>query len=309
MAELKKTNLQSGELVIFSSEKTKTDTIESNESISNLKQKYKDSVLLEIFQMGRIPHSVLSDRILISTSGLTAVIKKLNEARPAPICVDNQGKFRFYSLKKSAEEYVKEELIPSLINDPLDERVILNIFSLLSAFKDKNRKDWLDKLESILSGNVDLDEYEEGIGFIKELEKYYIHSKDGAEKLLDLAVVDKELQKKFKYHLEYYRKNSFKNIWEVMNYWERENTIELYRLVDAFFVSFEKDENCPDFKNFPLTNIETYVEEVWDKIQGVLCRAMMRKLPKEDILHIWMGQGLEVHLALYLADKYRVYCQ
>ena len=306
MTERKKTNVPAPELVLLSP-KIKQDEDEK-QTIFDLKQKYKDVVLFEIYVSGMMLHTVLSHRIIVSKSGLNAIIKKLNDAETPPIHISRQGKFTLYSLEEAGKEYVRDELLNSMTLDEQDTESVHNIFRLLNAFKDQNPNNWVEILNNILDDADSFDEYEEGKGFIKELSNYYSHYCDGAEVLLGLAITDKELQKKIIEYLQDNRNKNFANAWEVLNYWEQEDVFEAYRLIDSIFEIIVGKEKFPDCNSFLLTDVALHIEKVLDKIQAGLLQALLRKMSKKEAIQLWLGHGLEKHLAIYLAEKYITDC-
>lgn len=303
MVELEKTGTLPSETIILPSKVTKFELAEK-QTIYNLKQKYKDAVLFEIFEDEDMLHSVLSHRVLVSASGLNAIIKRLNEAEPSPIKMERQGKFTIYSLEDSGKEYVRKELLQKIVMNEQDIKSVHNIYKLLSVFKDQNPETWVDKLKKMLEEDGNRDENEEGIGFIKELNKYYSRYSEGAEFLLGLAVTDKELQRKIEIYLRENKDRKLENVWDVLNYWEEEDTFEVCRLIDCLFNALTGYGDFPDSNSFSLTDVECHMEKVSDKIQAGLFQAMFRKMSKSEAVNLWLEYGIEKHLAIYLAEKY-----
>lgn len=311
MTDAKRVDTSSAKLVLVTSKPKEYDDIEiqnnEKETIYNLKQKYKDAVLFEIYEDEKILHSTLANRISISASGMNAVIKKLNEVKTPPICIEKQGKFTFYSLEEAGKKYVQDVLLPSTVSEAQNGKRVHNIFNLLSVFKDQNPKKWMHTLPEILTNKVS-EEFEEGCGFIKELGAYYFEASEYAENLLSLAVVDKELQKRI---LDYIKKNSsrnFENAWEVLDYWLQENCFEVYRLIDCLFETVIRDNDLPDDSVFELTDVAKYMDVVLNKIQAGLLRVLVRKIPKWDAAKMWVKNGMDKNLAIYIAEKYATYC-
>lgn len=307
MTQLQKRDLASSGVVLLQTKKSDAtpDEIKSKEkeTISNLKQKYKDAVLFEIYENPNILHSVLANRMPVSASGLNAIIKKLNEAVPSPIHTSRQGKFTLYKLEEAGIKYVEEEILPLLVSNMEDKECVGNIFRLLSSFKDQNPKKWVMILENILNGQDEWDDYEEGSGFIKEIGVYSSDSGEEAKALLDLAIVDKELKKKIVDYLKENKNKNFESVWDVLNFWEQENTLELYRLIDKIF-AIPVNGELIDNERFLLTDINIHLEKISDKIQANLLQALFKKLSKKEAIELWMAYGVETHLAIYLAEKY-----
>lgn len=308
MATLPKKDLSPSGVVLL--QKKKADNvpdkkqIAEKETIFSLRQKYKNVVLMEIYENEGILHSVLTNRICSSASGVNATIRRLNEAFPPPIRVKRQGKFTLYSLEKEGKIYVEKVLLPSIASNEEDRETIHNIFRLLSTFKDKNSKDWPGNLEKILNGQEELDDYDEGLGFIKELTKYYLKSNEEAESFLNLAIVDSELKEKLIDYIKETQNYAFENCWEILNYWEQEDTLEVYKLIDSIFDSIAAGEDILDYDTFSLTHAKLHLETISDKIQAILLRAFLKRLSKEGAVNLWLAYGIDIHLAIYLAEKY-----
>lgn len=311
MSEIKRADSSSSKLALLTSNQTRNNGIEmqkaEKETISEIKQKNKDAVLFEICESEKILHSMLANRIPLSASGLNAVIKKLNEAKIPPIHIDKQGKFTFYSLEDAGKIYIQEELMPTMASNVQDEERVHNIFKLLSAFKDQNPNKWMSVLRDILNGK-EVENFEEGCGFIKELGTYYLHSCEEAENLLNLAIVDKELQKEILDYIKESASRTWGSVWEILNYWLQEDNVEVYRLIDSFFTSIVGNEEMPECCNFALTDIADHIDAVLNKIQTGLLQALLRRISKWEAVQIWIEYGLDKNLAVYLAEKYFIYC-
>ncbi len=307
MAQMQKRDLASSGVVLLQTKKSgiTSDEIKNKEkeTILSVRQKYKDPVLFEIYENPNILHSVLANRMPVSPSGLNAIIKKLNEAVPSPIHTSRQGKFTLYKLEESGKKYVEEELLAIMASNMEDRECVQNIFRLLSSFKDQNPQKWVEIMENILNGQDEWDDYEEGSGFIKEISGYYLSSSKEAEALLDLAVVDRELKKKIIDYLKENKSKNFGSVWDVLNFWEQENTLELYRLIDNIF-AIPINGKPLDNDSFSLTDVKIHSEKISDKIQANLLQALFKKLSKEEAIQLWTKNGVGMHLAIYLAEKY-----
>lgn len=278
------------------------ETSDDKDTIYTLKQKYKDSLLLEIYECSRILHSVLAGRILVSPSGLNAIIKKLNEVDHAPIHIDKKSKFTFYSLEEAGSKYVEEILLPQIIPSDGSKQWIDDMVQLLGAFKDKNAKSWIEKLGNILEKEEDPDN--EGYLFIQQLTGFYTQYVKEAEKLLNLVVVDKELQSKILSYMKACKNKAFQNVWEALNYWNGKDCIQTYRLIDDIFLSISGKRKQPEASDYQLKGISDNLEILSDKIQACLLQAFVRRISKEESINMWIEHGVETHLSLYLAEKY-----
>ena len=307
VAGLRENNQISSNLILLSAEREESPE-DAKDSIFELKQKYKDIVLFEIYESEKMLHSTLANRLPVSASGLNAIVKKLNEAQPPPIHIEKQGKFTFYSLEESGIAYVREELLPNMAPDQESEISIQNIFRLLHIFKDRNAKKWMEDLVHILDGEVDFEDHEEGFGFLRELGAYQLRYGRNAEAILKVAVAEKEIQKKILVYLEKNKSSSFENLWEILNYWEQENCLEVYRLIDNLFMALAGKASMPEGNEFALTDALEYMNPVLDKLQASLLQVLFKRLSKQEAIIYWIDFGLEKHLAVYLAEKYENCC-
>lgn len=283
--------------------------------ILQIKQKYRDQVFMEIHESGRILHAQLANRISVSASGLNAIVKKLNEISVKTIHETKAGKFKFYTLTGECDKYVKSVILPTVISDKQDEEEVHNLFNLLSVYKDKNQEVWQDKIMKLLEKKPTDDEetldMSDAIGceLLQALGQFYQREKDKAKRLLELGIADKQIQQSI---ISYFDKNFMNNnatAWGTLNQWERQDCVKTYAVLDELFRSFfEGDVNVENIRDY-FQSDESQIDKVLDKIQANVFRAFARGCSKDVLLDVWLKADMEKHLALYLAEKYSVFCE
>lgn len=274
-----------------------------SETIIHLKQKFKDPVLLELYQSVRMLHSVLANRIEVSPSGLNAIIKKLNDIPDAPIQIDKKGKFTYYSLLKPGIEYVEKTLLPMFAVKDEEKEAFNNIYDLAAAFKDKTQEKWGEKLLAVLEEETSEDD--EGFGFIKELGSYYTFGQEKAHTLLKIIVPDKDIYQKIIAYLDACNKVELKAVEEILNQWGQQNCTATYRLLDGLFGWLQGKCELPNGQEVDLWQVGQCVDRVFDWIQARVLRGITQDMNKEEAVVLFSSLGLEVHIAWYLAEKYQ----
>lgn len=280
------------------------------EAIAQIRQKYRDPLLMEIYESGRIIHAGLANRLSVSVSGLNAIIKKMNEVPIKPIRETKAGKFKFYTLTGDGKKYVESTLLPSVISNRRDSEEVHNLFLLLAMYKDQHQDAWCKNLKIFLekeSESADTaddvnksDEYE----LLQAFGQFYHRENSKAGKLLELSVADKELRQ----CIVLYFNNKYINndcVWSVLNQWEQQDTFEVYKMIDELFRSIDEEGRIVEKSMFCLTDIDLYFDVVLNKIQADILQAAFRQWSKDRILSTWLETDMEKHLALYLAEKYQ----
>lgn len=274
---------------------------EEKETIVQLKQKYKDTVLLEVFQSERILHSVLANRIKVSPSGLNAIIKRLNDIPDKAICMEKSGKFTYYTLSESGNAYVEGVLLPSFANDETEKKFFKNTYQLLNAFRDKNQAKWQEKLLDIVRDESVADD--EGNGFLNELSYYCVQSEEKAHALLRVLIPDKDCYQPIMEYLKTAHKLEVKSVEELLGQWLQDDEKEVYLLLDTLFEWLYGNSEYPDSKNFGLRYVEQNLERVCDWILAQTLKALMRNMNKVETAEYFFSLGLDWHMAWFLMEK------
>ena len=283
---------------------------EGIEAIAQIRQKYRDSVLMEVYESVRIIHAALANRLSVSVSGLNAIIKKVHEAPIQPIRETKAGKFKFYTLTEDGKKYVESTLLPSVISNKRDSEEVHNLFLLLAMYKDQHQDVWCTNLKTFLEKESEIadtademkksDEYE----LLQAFGQFYRRENSKAAKLLELSVADKDLRQSI---ISYFDNKYINNdgVWSVLNQWEQQDTFEVYKMIDELFRSIDEEDRTVEKSMFCLTDIDLYFDVVLNKIQADILQAINRQWSKDRILSTWLEKDMERHLALYLAEKYQ----
>ncbi len=292
----------------------KTGEISGNEgieAIAQIKQKYRDSLLMEIYESGRIIHAGLANRLPVSASGLNAIIKKMNEASIQPIRETKAGKFKFYTLTEDGKKYVESTLLPSVISNRRDSEEVHNLFLLLAMYKDQHQETWCKNLKMFLEKESKIADISDDVNKSDEYEllqafgQFYRREDSKAGKLLELSVADKELRQCIILYFNNKYINNNDCVWSILNQWEQQDTFEVYKMIDELFRSIGEEGRIVEKSMFCLTDIDSYFDVVLNKIQADILQAAFRQWPKDRILSTWLETDMERHLALYLAEKYQ----
>ncbi|MCI9465029.1 MAG: hypothetical protein HFI48_14280 [Lachnospiraceae bacterium] len=280
-------------------------------SISRIKQKYRDSVLLEIYESDRILHAELANRISVSASGLNAVIKKMNDGAVKTIREIKAGKFKFYTLTKESVEYIEMMILPLLIVSGQDAEEVHNLLHLLALYKDKNPEIWINRLAELSEEEyVELENDEDtgsalGCELLKAFSQFYRRETDKALKLLELGIPNKEVQQKLIlcFQEKYDKGNT--SPWVILNEWEQQDCLGVYSMLDDLFISIADEQYIMKKSSYQFQNVGAGFEIVMDKIKADVLHAMFCQWPKSKLIGLWLEEKLDVHLAVYIAEKFR----
>lgn len=275
-----------------------------------IRQKYKNQTLMEVYGTGNILHVTLANRLGVSASGLNATLKKLNDADPKPLQEVRAGKFKFYSLTETGKNYVETEILPLVMDSEQDKSEMNNIVNLLSAYKDKNHGKWNENLERLLEEEKTETENEDidaalGREFFKEYVRFYRRKSEKAENLLNLLIVDKDLKQKV---LEYVERKHAKNketVMDILNQWVEQDCEETYRLMDYFFQSSVSCGQDIESLDTYLPAAEEWLEAVHNRLLADALCALAGGWEKDQLAKKWIQDDMEKSLALYLAEQYR----
>ena len=291
----------------------KTGGISGNERIeviAQIKQKYRDPLLMEVHESGRIIHAGLANHISVSVSGLNAIIKKMNEVPIRPIRETKAGKFKFYTLTEDGEKYVKSALLPAVISNRRDEEEVHNLFKLFAIYKDQHQDVWCTKLkmflekESETSDTIDDVNESEEYELLQTFGQFYRRENSKAGNLLELCVADKELRKNIISYLDNQYINSDR-VWAVLNQWEQQDTFEVYKMIDELFRDIGEEGTIIEKSKYCLSDVDLYSDVVLNRIQADILQAVFKQWTREKILSVWLEEDMEKHMALYLAEKYQ----
>lgn len=282
-----------------------------SEFILQIKQKYRDSVLMEIHESGRILHAELANRIAVSASGLNAIIKKMNEYTQKTIRETKAGKFKIYTLTKESTKYIENVILPSMVDNKQDEEDVHNLFSLLSVYKDKNNGVWIKELTKLIEEEYVSQEVVEdadktlGYELLHALEQFYQQKTNKAKKLLELGVADKETYQSLMLYFEDKCNKNNEAVWLTLNLWVQQDCRRVYHMLDDLFLSFDKEEQLLKNSEFQFQDGEKKLEAIINKIKADILQAILHQWPKNKLIDFWIIDGMELQLAMYLAEKYK----
>ena len=281
------------------------------ENVDQIKQKYKNQTLLEIYWTDQILHVMLANRLGLSPSGLNATIKKINDVAARPLQEKRSGKFKSYSLTDVGKNYVETEVFSLLMDSEQDEEDIHSIYNLLSAYKDKNQGNWIRNLKELTSEsdvedeNIDVELRNE---FLSEYARFYRRESKKAEKFLNLLIADKELRQKIISNTKIKYIENKKTIVDILNQWVEQDCVEVYRVIDHLFQNIKEGRSNTDFLDTCLQDSEEWLEAIQDKLLADMLHALACNWKKEQLAKEWMQINMEKQLALYLAEQYRLLC-
>lgn len=304
------------DLKLISSEETgqvKTGRIEESEEFSGIKQKYKNQMILEVGWADQILHVKLANRLGVSPSGLNATIKKNTDAGFHPLRERKNGKFKFYSLSEEGWRYLESEVLPSFIDSDSDEEEARSVFDLLTAYKDENQGIWNENLQKLLETDSEASEYESmgdalGHEFLRQYIHFYCRDARKAECLLNLLIADKKLTQKIITNAQIQQVNRKQSIMHMINEWEAQDCEETYRIMDQLFGDVAVGKQAEETLDTSLQGTQEWLEMVQNKILADVLRAFTVGWKKDQLKQKWIQAGMEKHLALYLAEQYRLLC-
>lgn len=291
----------------------KSGGAEEQEDFSNIKQKYKNQMLLEVGWTEQILHVKLANRLGISPSGLNATIKKNTDVEFHPLRERKNGKFKFYSLSEEGWRCLKSEILPLFIDSDSDEEEARAVFDLLAAYKDENQGNWNENLRKILETGNETSECESmgdalGHEFLKQYVHFYSRESRKAECLLNLLIADKKLTQKIIANAQLHQVNRKQSVIRIINEWEEQDCEETYRIMDQLFWNVADGIQTTEVPDTPLQDARERLEMVYDKLLADVLRALICGWEKEQLKQKWIRAGMEKHIALYLAEQYRLLC-
>lgn len=113
--------------------------------------KYCEPILKLLAEEGELYHGDLADKLKISPSGLNSVIKKIQEANPSLIIVNQIGKYKIYTLPDYVKEYFQNKhggISNVVVNND-------NLFLSFQMFIDSAGANWKIQLNLLLQNEED----------------------------------------------------------------------------------------------------------------------------------------------------------
>lgn len=271
----------------------------------NLKQKHKDELLKVVYRCEYISHAELAKALNLSPSGLNAVIKKICEdcnLKEKPLEYKKVNKFKYYRLTDFGKRYVEQKLISS---EAKEYQEVLegcwNIYQLrVKGNMEQETVLLLEKyvrLDEVCTENADL-----FFEFMNCLQGFYQKMPEEAMSALNKLVTDKAVKEKIKVHI--IERHQDKIQIEPLNLMFREETEKVYDLVDEIIKYISNSGSHYQMSFCEIDNWQTW-KPIIQKIEADMFQALMGLQSENKLRKLWISSGMDVHLAYYLAEKYR----
>lgn len=289
----------------------KKAVMEEEAAFMQVKQKYKNQILAEVYFTDRLSHLYLSNRLGVSASGLNATVKKVNDIDPKPLREIPAGKFKYYSLTEDGKKYVETEILSRLWDSEQNKEDVCNIWKLLNDYKESNQGKWNECFTKLLSEEAGISEERKDSDelvyeFLREYSDFYYRETEKAENLLSLLIADKELRQRIVSYVKIEYENHKGTVFDILNRWTEQNCEEVYQMVDQMFQDVKAGTKMADTIEVSLQGAEEYLEEIQNKILADILRASFRHLRKEELADEWIREDMGKQLAFYVAEKYKV---
>lgn len=123
------------------------------EQINQVRSKYCEPILAMLEEEGNLYHGDLAEKLGLSPSGLSAIIKKMQESKIPLIQTSQIGKYKIYSLSDEMKGYINKKA-PSESRGTGIKRanVPVNLFLPLQRFAEEGGELWKELLNSLLQG-------------------------------------------------------------------------------------------------------------------------------------------------------------
>lgn len=270
--------------------------------LMNIKQKHKNVLLRKVYDKEGISHSELAEEIGVSPSGLTAIVKIINddlELEKRPLKSKKVNKFRYYSLTETGRKYVEENLL-SEEGMEYDEQ-IRELWGLLWSRLRQERK---EKIKELLRQYINLQEVEEGnavfFEFMDLAIEYWKEQPEDVAILLKDLISDKELRNGV-LNVIVDRADGCKKMSPLIQMQKADEDM-VYHMIDNIFEGICNPEKHIDIESQSFQDIKLYKEMV-RKIESDILYVIMRSKDEEHVRKMWLKCGLNKALAYYMALK------
>lgn len=144
---------------------------EIRQQILQVRSKYSEPILELLFREGELYHGDLAEKLELSPSGLSAIMKKMMEGTKPIIDMMQIGKYKIYMLPDAVKRYMERKTQPEEEQQTAGKVYEDNAVLILQHFVEKAGKNWKDVLNLLLQGKYDEGD-EEVKRFFGELIKY-----------------------------------------------------------------------------------------------------------------------------------------
>ncbi|MCM1173920.1 MAG: hypothetical protein NC341_02590 [Blautia sp.] len=274
--------------------------------LGRVKQKHKNELLLTIYEHTDITHAELAERLRISASGLNAVVDRVCEGcgpEESPLAFEKRNKYKYYRLTDIGKRYVEEGLIS--VEGRARETKLDEYWNLFQAKAGPGLNGKLEHfLEQYAKAAEEPEEKEEQRtvnDFMDCLFDFYLKKPQDALSAMEHLIADEKLRDKIKAII--CDKMTDRKILAPLEKMAAENPDAGYRFANSVI------EHLFDWKseNIWKLNGEYEWEEmkpVIQKIESDMLRAVMNFQDGESLRRLWIGSGMNIHLAYYLEEKY-----
>lgn len=281
---------------------TSTVFLSPDYELMNIKQKHKNVLLRKVYDKEGISHSELAEEIGVSPSGLTAIVKIINEdlePEKRPLKSKKVNKFRYYSLTETGKKYVEENLL-SEEGKEYDEQ-IRELWGLLWS---RLRQERTEKIKELLRQYINLQEVnEENALFFEFMDlaiEYWKEQSEDVVILLKDLISDKELRNGV-LNVIVDRADGCKKMSPLIQMQKADEDM-VYHMIDNIFEGICNPEKNIDIQNQSFQDIKSYKTMV-QKIESDILRVIMCSKDEEYIRKMWLNCGLDKALVYYMALK------
>ena len=127
-----------------------TDSEEIRRQILQVRSKYCESILQLLFREEELYHGDLAEKLSLSPSGLSSIIKKMVEQEPPIIDMTQFGKYTIYTLPDRIRRYMEKRGGFKEIKTPNKELYGVNVLLSLQHFVAAAGAEWRDELNRLL---------------------------------------------------------------------------------------------------------------------------------------------------------------
>lgn len=286
---------------------TSTMSLSSENRWINVKQKHKNHLLITVYEHDGISHAELAKRLDILPSGLNGVLDKICEgcdSENSPLIYEKRNKYKYYHLTASGKQYVEEQLISVKGKESESE-----LAAYWNSFQSKAEHASDERLEHFLEQYAKMEEEpkEKEVqdlinGFMDCLFSFYLSMPKDALGAMENIITSGKIREQIKTIVR--DKIADRKIMEPLEKMITEKTKDGYQLLDSLW-----EHTLVRQSESIRTMGEGYdweaVRRAMYKIESDMLRAIMNFQDAEYLRERWIRNGMNVHLAHYLAEKYK----
>lgn len=276
------------------------------------------SILLTLYRNPRIQQKVLAANINTSAASLSNLLSKLEVIRPALLNIEPEGRSKYYTLTRIAEQYVCCELMPkgtyhisTSFAAPADTSLLIETLEFFQQFQSLAGSEWSFILDSMLLNNTDTSRAGDELTrlysqFINNVKQMYLQKSSLSLQRIYDELSDSTLVSKLKNYLNQNLKDSHPllPLFEL----EKQNPQKAIKLINYIFAEmrpqiFEKDE----LLLFPNNDLPVSEEEylaIFHQLTMMTNEFFNHHETKLQILKKWEETFSTTNITLYfIAEK------